>query len=147
VPLIAEQDPTHLQNRVSQRLYRNLAVGLGISISTFCCAFVLPFCFPLTNPVMSPAYAAGANNRVGAAAVAAMSVLVFMAYYWRNSDNPEQEDPTDQFFSIGYFGGGVIAMLTFTAVLAFFVARAIEKFTLALSLLMGQHFICALLRS
>ncbi len=58
---------------------RQVFFWTAVSVTTFFAAFVFPFLFPLKQAVFSPAYTVGGNNRVGALAVALVSVLTTAA--------------------------------------------------------------------
>jgi hypothetical protein len=76
--LSAVEERSIFTREVSER-WRQLAFWAAVLSVTFLAAFVFPFLFPLKQAVFSPAYTVGSNNRVGALAVALVSVLTAAA--------------------------------------------------------------------
>ena len=102
----------------------------GVALATFFVTFVLPFFFPPHNPSYSRAYSAGANNRVAMVGIASISVAV-AAVCWRLRFDPfagivqngPQPTKTRSPLTYRHLFWGVIALVTFTAVLGSFFVR------------------------
>src|ERR1700712_1855244 len=77
-PAVEEKLSTPSVRGGSERM-RQVGFWTVVLVATFFAAFVFPFLFPLKQAVFSPAYTVGGNNRVGALAVAVVSVLTAAA--------------------------------------------------------------------
>jgi len=125
-PLAQGLSPANLAAPPSAAL--RTAFWIVVAATTAFAAFVLPFLVPMKVPVFSPAYSAGCNNRVGAIAVALVSVLVALACWLFHLVGPlaapSPQDQTRNPLPLRYLGlaGGIL--VAFNGVFGLLLVRS-----------------------